>query len=279
MSKSVMIEVDETTKSILEVIENRVSRGTEQSIQGFKTENNTVLQAMSTQLYNRLEVLEKNQSKDLTKLKEQVEDLLDDMEDSFSEIGKTLNGSKEEQVKAVTDGLKKVTDQLLADFNNKLAVLQISSDSLKQEITKLTTIPASLKQSIEKVQAEVKRDLNELQGIFKEQLNSTLEKQEEQVIAFKEQLKSNLDKQEEQVSAFSQKLESVLQSIEEKQNQHEAQIQSSLEGLEEKIFNQLEQLQVKEEMKAMVEKLSLLEKELTWANQPFYKKWFGKRGE
>lgn len=269
MSRSVMIEVDETTKSILEKIESQITRGTDQSLQGFKNENNTVLQAMSSQLHDRIQIMEKNVNKETSRLERNVEDLLDTIEDNFSETSKSIEGMKNEQIDVIKKILLASNEELFIKFSEKFTVLEQSSQSLNKEITKLSDIPSNLNQSIQKVSEEMNNNLEQIQTDFKEQLTA------------------GMHKQEEQVKALITSLETLIHSIDKKQEEHELHIQSFLEGMESKMIAHLNQteakvlnnLNVKEEMSLMTEKLSILEKELERANQPFYKKWFRKKGD
>jgi hypothetical protein len=269
MSKSVMVEVDETTKSILEIIEHRITKGTEHSLQEFKQDNSSVIQSMSTKINDSLHSIKKDVTKETDRVGRKLEDILDDMEDHFTQLNTSLAGAKNEQIEAVKTVLLTATDELVNNFNEKLNTLEISNKILNKEITNITKIPESLNQTIEQVSVEFKNNLHKLQTDFEEQLASSLLKQEDQV------------------NMLVESLQTTIKRVEENQHEQEARIQSTLVGIENNVLARLDQidsnlnekLHLKQELDNITEKLVRLEQNLDWINQPFYKKWFRKRGQ
>jgi hypothetical protein len=241
MSKSIMVEVDETTKSVLEMLEYKMTSGVDSKLQSYKSENDFALQSLYSRLQLQLEETGKSIAKENEKSQRKLDDLLHDLEDQLEDIKDQLNDAKKEQATALQtsiDSLNLVRNELKGNLESRL--VDHSKESLKQ-MDMMTTAVKEMEKRIEYTFSQLQEELNQ---------------QKEMMAAFatKESLAPLADKK-----SLSEAGDKLAESLNVK-----------LDGIESR-FN------VRQDIQLIVNKLDKLEQELAWANQPFYKKWFMKR--
>ncbi len=240
MSKSVMIEVDETTKSILELVESRMSKGVEQSFESFKSDNNRMVQAMSSQLHDYIRDIEKNIAKETTRLEEDMGDLTDTLEDNLNILVNSIKKDSEKQIDAVKEVLLAEKRELLSLVTRKIENIEELGKNLNKQITTIVETTSILHQSVQKESKEFKDSSNRIKIEVYEQLNE----------------------------------------IKTKQNDHETRVQYVFETIEDKVGRCLDQIETKvlsrveKELNNISSRVEEVEREIKWANQPFFKKWF-----
>lgn len=242
MSKSIMVEVDETTKSVLEMLEDKIASGVDSKLQVYKSENEFALQSMYSQFQLQLQDMSKSITKDNERAQRKLDDLLNDLEDQLENIKDQLNDARKEQASALQgsmDSLNLVRNELKGNFDSHS--MERSKESQKQM--------EMIKTAVKEMEKFVENSMYQLQ----EKIN----KQEESLghLATKESITSLVDKKS-------------LAEVNEK--------------LTERFSGKLDEMEsrfdVRQDVQLLVNKLDKMEKDLKWANQPFYKKWFGKRG-
>jgi hypothetical protein len=242
MSKSIMVEVDETTKSILEMLEDKMASGVDSKLQAYKSENDFALQSLYSQFQLQLQDMSKSITKDNERAQRNLDELLHDLEDQLEDIKDQLNDARKEQASALQgfmDSLSLVRNELKENF--EFYKVERSKESKKQ----MEIIKTAVKEIGEFVENSIY------------QLQEKINKQEESLnhLATKESMTSLVDKKS--LAEVSEKLTE--------------EFSSKLDELESKF-------DVRQDVQLLVNKLEKMEKDLAWANQPFYKKWFGKRG-
>lgn len=241
MSKSILVEVDETTKSVLEMLEYKMTSGVDSKLQSYKSENDFALQSLYSRLQLQLEETGKSIAKENEKSQRKLDDLLHDLEDQLEDIKDQMNDAKKEHASALQtsiDSLNFVRNELKENLESRL--VEHSKESLKQMDMMKTTV-----QEMEK---RIENTFSQLQGEINQQ------KEMMASLATKESLSSLAD-----IKSLSEVGDKLAESLSVK-----------LDGMESR-FN------VKQDVQAIVNKMDKLEQDLAWANQPFYKKWFKKR--
>lgn len=236
-----MVEVDETTKSVLEMLENKMTSGVDSKLQSYKSENDFALQSLYSQLQLQLQEMGKSITKENERAQRKLDDLLHDLEDQLEDIKGQLNDAKKEQESSLQvsiDSLNLVGSELKEKLESHFH--ETSKESLMQMDSVMTAV----------------KEIKKLMGNSVSQLQGELNQHKELMasLAPKESLASLADKKS--LADLGEKL---------------------TERFSIKMDEMESRLNVKQDVQLLVNKLDKLEQELAWAKQPFYKKYFGKR--
>ncbi|MCP8970946.1 hypothetical protein [Ectobacillus ponti] len=122
MNRSIMIEVDEATKAILEQLEQQITKGIHTTLQTFQAEHHKALQELHVKLQVQLQGIEQQTRRENEKLGRKLDDAIRDIEDQLEQLREETESLKQHSVE--------VTDRLKRDFENMM--LHNSSKTAKQ---------------------------------------------------------------------------------------------------------------------------------------------------
>src|SRR5690625_1451886 len=114
-----MIEVDETTESILKNLEDRIRKGISEGLQEIYDENKQNIQLAVSQVNKDIQLVQQFVSNELVKVSRSIEDLLDDIDYEFTDLTK-LQKSQITELEKIIERLPEKTYHLLIEHLEKL---------------------------------------------------------------------------------------------------------------------------------------------------------------
>lgn len=260
-----MIEVDETTESILQNVEDRIRKGISEGLQELYDENNQTIQLAVSQVNKDIQLVQQLVNNESVKVSRTLEDLLDDMDLEFSDLTK-LQKSQMIELEKIIATLPEQTYHQLIDHLKKL---EANNKQLLDKVSSLTQLPNLFERKTNTIIETTEAYTDRLETHLTERLNRSIEEQAEQFAQLGKSFEMNAAAIEQKYISQTEQLQSSMQSMQ----------TAILNRLAEAEQNIVENKQLKKQMKEMSDKLIELEKEITWANTPFYKKWFTKKEE